>query len=134
MAAKGHEDQFPMPGTSARYGFRKGTFAGMRRYDEDAPIPAVRFQPSARRRSNWSNRPTAVVRLILARRQNRSFISRLFDHLVGAGEDRLRHGEAERLCGLEVNDQLNFRGLLNRKIGWLRASQNPTNIVAELTM
>jgi hypothetical protein len=27
-----------MPGTSVRYGFRKGTFAGLRRYDEDAPI------------------------------------------------------------------------------------------------
>jgi hypothetical protein len=35
-----------MPGTSARYGFRKGTFAGMRRYDEDAPRAAVRVAAS----------------------------------------------------------------------------------------
>jgi len=32
----------------------------------------------------------------------------LFDHLVGSGEQRLRHGEAERLGALEVDDQLEF--------------------------
>ena len=30
----------------------------------------------------------------------------LFDHLVGAGEDRLRHGEAKRLGGLQIGDDL----------------------------
>jgi hypothetical protein len=34
----------------------------------------------------------------------------LFDHLVGAGEQRLRHVEAERLGGLEV-DLKDFAGL-----------------------
>jgi len=29
-----------------------------------------------------------------------------FDHLVGAGEQRQRHGKAEDFCGLEVDDQL----------------------------
>jgi hypothetical protein len=46
MAGKGHEDQFLVPGTSARYGFRKETFAGMHRNGQDAPIPALRMPVS----------------------------------------------------------------------------------------
>jgi hypothetical protein len=37
-----------------------------------------------------------------------------FDYLIGAGEDRLRDGEAERLRGREVDDQLEFGRLLDR--------------------
>jgi hypothetical protein len=29
-----------------------------------------------------------------------------FDHLVGAGENRIRHGQAEGLGGLEIDDEL----------------------------
>ena len=32
----------------------------------------------------------------------------LFDHLVGNSEERRRHGEAERLRGLEIDDQIEF--------------------------
>jgi hypothetical protein len=38
----------------------------------------------------------------------------LFDDLVGAGEDRWRHGEAERLGSFEVDDQLERRRLLTQ--------------------
>jgi hypothetical protein len=32
----------------------------------------------------------------------------LFDHLVGADEERLRYGQPERLGGLEVGHKLDF--------------------------
>jgi hypothetical protein len=38
----------------------------------------------------------------------------LFDHLVGAGEQRGRFVEAERLGCLEVDHEVKFRGLLDR--------------------
>jgi hypothetical protein len=56
--------------------------------------------------------------------------STLFDHLVGAGEQRQRHGEAERPGGLEVDDQLDLGGLLNRQVGGLLALENPAGIEA----
>src|SRR5262245_64215813 len=45
----------------------------------------------------------------------------LFDHLVGAGEQRLRHVEAERLGCLEVDHQLELGWLLDRNIARLGA-------------
>ena len=32
--------------------------------------------------------------------------TKLFDHVVGKGEQLVGHGKAERLCGLEVDHQL----------------------------
>ena len=42
-----------------------------------------------------------------------------FDDLVGAGEQRFGHVEAERLCGLDINDKFKLHRLLNRNIGRL---------------
>jgi hypothetical protein len=61
-----------------------------------APIPAVRrttIEPSESTRSGHS--------LVL------------FDDLVGAGEDRLRNRQAERLGGVEIDDELS----LDRRLG-----------------
>jgi len=47
----------------------------------------------------------------------------LFDHLVGAQQDGLRHRKAERLGGLEVQDHLVFRRQLHREIARRVAQQ-----------
>jgi hypothetical protein len=44
----------------------------------------------------------------------RCYIALLFNHLVGAGEQRLRHGEAQRLRGLEIDHQLELGRRLRR--------------------
>ena len=43
-----------------------------------------------------------------------------FDHLVGAGEQRRRHVETERLRHYQVNDEIELSRPLDRKIGGLR--------------
>jgi hypothetical protein len=47
-----------------------------------------------------------------------------FDHLIGGGGQRFRDGKAERLGGLQVDDQLDLHGLLHRQIGGLFALEN----------
>src|SRR5215472_14458397 len=51
------------------------------------------------------------------------------DHLVGAAEDRLWDRQAERLGGLEVDDQLEFRRLLDREVRRFGALEDLVNIV-----
>src|SRR5215831_12822056 len=55
-------------------------------------------------------------------------VSGLFDHLVGADESGRRHGEAERPGGLQVNDQLQLRGLFDRQVTRLCPFQDLVNI------
>src|SRR5882762_6862333 len=58
----------------------------------------------------------------------------LLDHLGGAGEDRWRHREAERLRGLEIDDQLECGWLLHRQIGRLGALKDLSGINANLAI
>src|SRR5438067_8632340 len=54
--------------------------------------------------------------------------------LVGAGEERLRHGQAELFRGLQVNNQLECRRLLDRQIGWLGATEDLSDVNPKLAI
>jgi hypothetical protein len=48
----------------------------------------------------------------------------LFDHLVGAGQEHCRHFEAKGICGFEVDNKLEFSGLLYRNVGGFGSFQH----------
>src|ERR1035437_1577597 len=56
----------------------------------------------------------------------------LFDHLVGGGEQLRMEFEPERFGGLEVDHKIEFCGPYDRKIGRLRALENPPGVDAGL--
>jgi len=47
----------------------------------------------------------------------------LFDHLVGALQQRCRHFDAKRLWGLQIDHQLKFGRLFDRQVGRLRTPE-----------
>jgi hypothetical protein len=55
-----------------------------------------------------------------------------FDDLVGGGEQQGRDSQAERVGGLEIDDQLECRRLLDRQIGWLGAAEDLSGVNAGL--
>src|ERR1700674_953215 len=58
----------------------------------------------------------------------------LFDHLVGAGQQRGRNFEAKRLSRLGINNQFEFGRLHDRKIGGLLAHEDSTGIYTRLAI
>src|SRR5262245_39822397 len=61
------------------------------------------------------------------RTQHRSKTASLFDHLVGAGEQRGWNGNSERFGGREIEYEIEFRRLLDRDVAGLRPAPNPFN-------
>src|SRR5271156_5580369 len=82
--------------------------------------PSRRFCPLAHVRC-WSMRTYAS-----GRTQSRRHAS--LDHLVGGRQQRFGDGKAERLGGLEVDDQINFGNLLHGEVGRLIAFENASGI------
>ena len=58
----------------------------------------------------------------------------LLDHLVGKRQQPIRHIQAERLRGLEIDDQLQFRGLLYRQVAGLFTLENATRVKSDLSV
>ena len=56
----------------------------------------------------------------------------LLDHFVCAGDERRRHVEAERVGGLEVDHQLEFRRQLHGQVGRPRSLEDAVNVSAGL--
>ena len=52
----------------------------------------------------------------------------LFDHIICNREQRVWHGETERLGGLEIDDALELGRLLHRQVGWIGAAQDTVDI------
>src|SRR5271169_2886044 len=85
----------------------------------------------------WSkSRQTIATQRLSAMCQNRTHAPQqtasLFDHLVGDGEHACRNGEAERLSGRAVDDELEFCRLQHRQVGRLRALEDAAGIDADL--
>ena len=52
--------------------------------------------------------------------QVRSAHGNSLDHLVGEREELVRYGQAERLCGRQIDDQIEFGRLLDRNVARVR--------------
>src|SRR5262245_9245531 len=74
--------------------------------------------------SRTSREVREVPEAAVSRCSNEVPIVRLFDHLVGAGEQRRGYVEAERPRRPQVDDKLEPRGLLDGQISRFRAFEN----------
>ena len=82
--------------------------------------------------SDLPQKRTCAVQLGMSAECQKRTSHFLFNHLVGAGEQRGRHGEAKRLGGLEVDYNLELGRRLDREVGRLLAFEDAPNVSARL--
>src|SRR5215475_10630092 len=81
-----------------------------------SPVATQHSLPSGRYSLTWAGlAPAGSHQLCLAHS---------LDHLVGESKQLVGNGQAERLGGLEIDDQFEFRGLLHWQIRGLLAFEN----------
>src|SRR5262249_1361447 len=94
------------------------------------PMLSVRFAPKADMHTLASKCPLRAKNGCEQPQQSNP----LFDHLVGAGEQRGWHLEAERLGGIEIDHELELGQLDDRQVGRLLALGNPARLISCLTI
>src|SRR5262245_24583974 len=92
---------------------------------------------SASPQKRTSERLPRYVRLVprgdLSRCSNVLGKTALLDHIIGAGKQCRRHLETKLLGGVEIDEQLDLRGLLNGQISQLFALENSSSVDADPT-
>src|SRR5262249_45182923 len=78
--------------------------------------------------------PVESIAWVSSSRVGRRPVRNSLDHLVGAANERERNGDAECPGRLEVDDQLDFGGLLDRQLGRFLALENFSSVDADQTV
>ncbi len=61
-------------------------------------------------------------------------IADLFDYFVGKLLQKRWHGEAERLSGLKIDQQLELAWPLNGQLAWICTRENSTYVTSRLLL
>src|SRR5260370_1239112 len=107
--------------SSSRLAPRSGRYHGLAAAAIDEPGPIVRSRlASSRLRKEELRAQTPLTPPPFS----------WIDHLIRPLQQRRRDRQAEGLRGLEVDDQLELRGLLDREVGGLGAPENLVDVAS----